>query len=483
MVKNTSLDPDDWEAFRAELHATLDLAVDHIKSRGDKPVWRPVPDPVRARFDQPLPRSGQELSQVVDRIADDILPYDVGNTHARFFGWVHGAGTPSAMAPAIMAAAMNANLGGRDHVAIEVEKQVIRWCRQMFDFPATAGGLVVSGTSMATLIALKAACVRHGGADLREQGLRNSKRQLVGYASSQAHSCIARSFDILGLGKNALRSIGTDRNFRMDTDELRARIARDLREGFQPFLIVGSAGTVNVGAIDPFDELADMAEELGLWLHVDGAFGALTVLNDALKPALHGIERANSLAFDFHKWMHVDYDAGFVLMREAEDQRRAFSERPDYLAGASRGLAAGNPWFCEYGPELSRGFRALKVWFHMSHFGLRAIGENIAENCALASALGQMVEAEPDLCLMAPVTLNIVCFRFDTDGLSATEMDRLNGDIVIELQERGLAVPSTTRINERLAIRVNITNHRTRLSDLEFLVQNVVAIGRDLRDI
>ncbi len=481
MDKITLLEPDDWEAFRADLHTAVDLAVDHIQSRGDKPVWQPVPDPVRARFDQPLPRAGQELAQLIDRIADDIFPYDVGNTHARFFAWVHGAGTPSGIAPEIMAAAMNANLGGRDHVAIEVEKQVIKWCRQMFDFPLTAGGLVVSGTSMATLIALKAACVRHGGEDLRERGMQNSDRQLVGYASSQAHSCIARTFDILGLGKNALRSIGTDRDFRINTDELRARIALDLEEGFTPFLIVGSAGTVNVGAIDPLDELADMAKELGLWLHIDGAFGALTVLNDALKPALKGIERADSLAFDFHKWMHVNYDAGFVLMREAEDQRRAFSERPDYLVGAERGLAAGNPWFCEYGPELSRGFRALKVWFHMSHFGLQAIGENIAENCAQARALGEMVKAAPDLGLMVPVALNIVCFRFDTGEMDGADRDQLNGDIVIELQERGLAVPSTTRINGQLAIRVNITNHRTRLSDLEFLVQNVVAIGRELR--
>jgi glutamate/tyrosine decarboxylase-like PLP-dependent enzyme len=480
MDDNTSLDPDDWEAFRAELHATLDLAVDHIKSRGDKPVWQAVPDTVRARFDQPLPRAGAALNEVVDRIADDILPYDVGNTHGRFFGWVHGAGTPSGIAPDIMAAAMNANLGGRDHAAIEVEKQVIRWCRQMFDFPPTAGGLVVSGTSVATLIALKAASVRHGGVGLREQGMGGATRRLVGYASSQAHSCIARSFDILGLGKNALRSIGTDDDFRMDTDELRAAIMRDRSDGLQPFLIVGSAGTVNVGAIDPLAELADMAEELGLWLHVDGAFGALTVLSDALKPALKGIERADSLAFDFHKWMHVNYDAGFVLMREAEDQRVAFSERPDYLAGASRGLAAGNPWFCEYGPELSRGFRALKVWFHMSHFGLEAIGEKIAENCAQAHALGEMVKATPDLHLMAPVALNIVCFRFDSDGISAPQRDRLNDEIVIELQERGLAVPSTTRLNDQLAIRVNITNHRTRLNDLEFLVREVVAIGHEL---
>ncbi len=477
MSDETSLDPTDWEAFRTNAHAALDVAISHMETRKQSPVWQPVPAEVKQSLRAQLPRSGEDAEVLNARIARDFLPFGVGNTHARFFGWVHGSGTPEGLIPEMFAAAMNANLGGRDHVANEVEKQVIDWCVEIFSFPKTAGGLIVSGTSMATLIALKAAREKHGGLDLRKGGVTSAAAQLVGYTSQQAHSCIARSFDILGLGQDALRSIPTDAAFQMDTDALHAAIRQDLAAGLQPFCLIGTAGTVNVGSIDPLDELADIAQEFGLWLHVDGAFGALAVLSEKLKPRLKGIERANSLAFDFHKWMHVNYDAGFVLTRDDEDQRRAFSERPEYLEGATRGLAAGNPWFCEYGPELSRGFRALKVWYHMSRFGLDRLGAKISENCDQAGALADVIAQTDGLELLAPVSLNIACFRVVRDGLGEAALDQLNSEIVVELQEKGLAAPSTTRINGKLAIRVNITNHRTQISDLKFLVENIVALG------
>lgn len=479
MPHETSLEPENWDSFSETAHAALDAAIEHLRARRNAPVWQRPPEDIRLNFRAPLPRKGQGAAALNQQIAAEILPYDVGNTHPRFFGWVHGSGTPAGLMPDMFAAAMNANLGGRDHMAIEVEKQVISWCCQMFSFPETAGGLVVSGTSMATLIAIKSAREKHGGLKLRTAGLASGPR-LVAYASSEAHSCVARAFDILGLGKDALRKIPANARFEMDLGALTAAIAQDKADGLQPFCVVGTAGAVNVGAIDPLDALADIAAKNWLWFHVDGAFGALAILSDALKPRLKGIERADSLAFDFHKWMHVNYDAGFILMRDAKIQRAAFSERPDYLEGATRGLAAGNPWPCEYGPELSRGFRALKIWYHMAHFGLDRIGAAIAMNCAQASALGDMVNATGRLTLLAPVALNIVCFRFDPGGLDEAALERLNGDIVIALQERGLAAPSTTRINGKLAIRVNLTNHRTTLADLEFLVKHITALGAEL---
>lgn len=480
MDRNSTLEPEDWQDFRKLAHDALDSAINHLEARSDQPVWQRVPDDIRASLAADLPLRGSAIASLNQRIVRDFLPHDIGNTHPRFFGWVHGAGTAQGLIPDMFAAAMNANLGGRDHVANEVEKQVIDWCRRMFDLPDTAGGLVVSGTSMATLIALKTALNKCAGTELRNQGLTVMEKPLVGYASAESHSCIARSFDILGLGKNALRPIPVDADFCMNPKALEAAIRDDLASGFTPFCIIATAGSVNVGSIDPLNALAEIAEKHRLWLHVDGAFGALAVLSSQLKPLLAGIEKADSLAFDFHKWMHVNYDAGMVLVRNAEDQRQAFSERPDYLGAANRGLAAGNPWFCEYGPELSRGFRALKIWYQMAHFGLERIGAQIALNCQQAQHLASRVAAENKLEGLAPTALNITCFRFNPGGLEETRLNRINDEIVIRLQETGVAAPSTTKIGGKLAIRVNITNHRTRFADLDLLADAVLALGREL---
>jgi len=479
MTNETSLDPENWTEFRASAHAALDAAINRMEGRGEAPVWQPVPQDIRDGLTADMPHQGQDIAHLAAKLEQEFLPYDVGNTHPKFFGWVHGSGTPSGLIPEMFAAAMNANLGGRDHVANYVEKQVISWCRDMFSFPPKASGLIVSGTSVATIIALKSARDKYADGDVKTMGVLAAS-QMVGYASTEAHSCVARAFDILGLGKANLRAIPTDNDFRMNTRLLRAAIDRDIADGLQPFCVIGTAGSVNVASIDPLDELADIADEYNLWFHIDGAFGALAVLSDTLKPLVKGIERASSLAFDFHKWMHVNYDAGFVLVRDGQDQLRAFSERPEYLEGATRGLAAGNPWFCEYGPELSRGFRALKVWFHMSHFGLDRIGEKIADNCNQARYLAELVDQSDHLTRLAPVGLNITCFRFENPDLDAEALDRLNQLIVVELQERGLAAPSTTRVNGRLAIRVNITNHRTQKSDLDALVRDVTDLGHAL---
>jgi aromatic-L-amino-acid decarboxylase len=405
------------------------------------------------------------------------LPYGAGNTHPRFFGWVHGSGTPQNILAEIAASAINANAGGRDHGAIYVERQVIRWCRDLFGFPETASGLIVSGTSLATIVALKVARDARLSFASRKAGVGTSR--LVGYASAEAHACNPRAFDLLGLGADALRRIPVNAAFEMDPESLRRAIAADLAGGLQPFVIIATAGTVNTGATDPLAELAAIAAETGLWLHVDGAFGALGRLAPSLAPRFDAISRADSVAFDFHKWMHVNYDAGCVLVRDEALHRRAFSDRPDYLKGHTRGLAAGNPWPVEYGPELSRGFRALKVWSQIAGFGTRRLGEAIEANCRQAAWLAGQVAADPRLELMAPVTLNICCFRYRADGLSEAELDALNDEIVIRLQETGLAAPSTTRLHGHLAIRVNLTNHRTRLDDLSRLLEGVAALGAD----
>ncbi|MCR9078646.1 MAG: pyridoxal-dependent decarboxylase [Hyphomonadaceae bacterium] len=462
-----TLEPRDWDAFSRAANAALDAAMDKFQTASSGRVWTPTPDTIKAQLNSPLPTAGTDLEAVTQQVLD-LLPYGVGNTHPRFFGWVHGAGAPGNLIADIVASAMNANCGGRDHVGIYVERQVIDWCRTLFEFPHESSGLLVSGTSMATIIAAKTA--RDAALDFasRQHGVGNAP--LVGYTSEQAHACLARAFDMIGLGTDALRKIAIMADHRMDLTALKAQIARDRADGKHPFFLAGTAGTVNTGAIDDLSALADIAQDEDLWFHVDGAFGACAMTSPDIAPRLKGLSRADSLAFDFHKWMHVNYDAGCVLIRDGARHRNAFANRPDYLAADGVALAGGEPWPVDYGPELSRGFRALKVWTHLKEHGTERIGQAIARNCAQAAHLGKLVEAHPDFELLAPVTLNICCFRYTRPGVSEPELDRLNATLVEQLQLDGIAAPSTTRIDGRFAIRVNITNHRTRIEDVDILL-------------
>lgn len=474
------LDPEDWIGYRAEAHAMLDAALDLIEGAGERPVWQPVPPAVKAALATPSPQAGLGLAATCAQLRTQILAYATGNTHPRFFGWVHGTGTPGGVIAEMLAAAMNANVGGRDHGAVYVERQVVGWCRDWFSLPATAGGLLTSGTSMATLIGLAVARNRAIGPDARRIGLTSTHATLTAYASSEAHSSVAKALELLGIGSAALRLVPVDADFAMDAAALADRIDADIAAGRLPFAVIATAGTVNTGGIDPIEAIAALCRQRELWLHVDGAFGAVAVLSEALKPRLAGIEQADSIAFDFHKWLHVPYDAGCLLVRDVGLLHAAFSTRPHYLAGAERGLAAGDPWFCELGPELSRGFRALKVWFTVQEHGTRRLGQLIEQNCRQARYLADQIGCRDGLELMAPVPLNIVCFRYRPEAADAAKLDALNADIVTTLQMRGIAAPSTTRIAGSLAIRVNLTNHRTQFSDLDLLLDQVIAIGKEL---
>ena len=469
-----TLDPENWDEFRDRAHAMVDKAVDKMMAAQEERVWSPLPERLKTALQHDLANAGSGAS-VTDEAIESLLPHGVGNTHPRFFGWVHGAGTPANLVADIAAASMNANAGGRDHAAIHVERQLSNWVREIFRFPQSSSGLVVSGTSMATLIALKTARDAGLGFENRVRGV--DERKLVGYTSAEAHACNARAFDIIGLGSGALRRVPCDADFRMDIAALKSMIESDRSEGFEPSIVIGTAGTVNTGAIDPLADLADLCTQQDLWFHVDGAFGAAGILSERLAPRLAGIERADSLAFDFHKWLQVNYDAGFVLIRNADLHRQAFSDRPDYLSGVERGLAAANPWPVEFGPELSRGFRALKVWAHLMEFGKERLGALITYNCEQVDYLANRIDQHVSLERLAPTETSICCFRYRRDDLSDDDLDSLNQEIVIRLQEEGIAAPSWTMIKGRLAIRVNITNHRTRFSDIDQLLDAVEEIA------
>jgi aromatic-L-amino-acid decarboxylase len=341
----------------------------------------------------------------------------------------------------------------------------------MFGFPAEASGLFVTGASQANFMAVLVARLRALGPRVRATGVAGAP--LIAYASRAVHGCVARAMDMAGLGAEQLRLIPTDADGRIRLDVLPAAIAADRAAGLRPFLLIGTAGTVDIGAVDDLDALADLAAGQDLHFHVDGALGALGVLAPSVAPMLKGLERADSIAFDWHKWGQTPYDAGFLLVRDPELHRAAFASDASYLSRADRGLAGGDWWPCDYGPDLSRGFRALKTWFTIKTYGADALGQVIAQTCDLARDLAARVAAEPELELLAPVALNIVCFRF-----IGPDADALNAEIVADLQEAGRVAPSLTRLDGRTAIRAAIVNHRTELRDIEGLIASVLAAGR-----
>jgi glutamate/tyrosine decarboxylase-like PLP-dependent enzyme len=463
-----NLDPANWPATRGQAHAMLDDMLDYIQQIRSRPVWQPIPSSARAQFREKLPDAPQDLADIHDEFMRFILPYAAGNVHPGFMGWVHGGGTVEGMLAEMLAAGLNANLGGRDHMPIEVERQVLHWVRELFGFPGSASGLFVTGTSMANLLSVLVARHARLGHTVRRKGVGVGLR---GYAAVTAHRCIGQAFDLSGLGTNALGLVPVDGNFRMDIAALERAIRRDRDAGMTPFMVVGTAGTVDTGAIDDLDALAALAKRERLWFHVDGAFGALAMLSDRIAPRLKGIEAADSIAFDFHKWGQVPYDAGFFLVRDGNAHKDTFANPAAYLRREARGLAGGEHWPCDFGPDLSRGFRALKTWFTIKAHGRARLGEMIERSCDLAKALEARILAEPKLELLSRTELNIVCFRY-----RAT--DAINAAIVGDLQESGIAAPSTTTIGGKLAIRAALVNHRTEMRDLTAMLKAVLEFGQ-----
>ena len=462
----------------------LDDMLDYLEHLRERPVWQPIPQSVRAHFQMPAPQTPNELSAVHEIFMREILPYGVGNSHPGFMGWVQGGGNPVGMLADMLAAGLNANVGGRNQIPVEVERQVTQWVREFFRFPDSASGLFVTGTSMANLIALWVARTVALGPEVRQTGMAGADQRLIAYTSAGAHGCVAQAMDLAGLGRNALRIIPMNADFQIDMTLLQAAISADRAAGLRPFFIVGTAGSVDVGAIDPLADIATLAAKEKLWFHVDGAFGALAILAPEIAPRLDGLERADSIAFDFHKWAQVPYDAGFILVRDGAAHQATFASPVAYLRREERGLAGGSPWPCDFGPDLSRGFRALKAWFTIQVYGTEKLGQVITGTCELAQYLKSRIEVAPELELLAPVALNIVCFRYRCLDIGKNEaepdfdkIDRINADIAVALQESGIAAPSTTIISGRLAIRAAIVNHRTSRSNIDALIEATLSFG------
>ncbi|WP_253717457.1 pyridoxal-dependent decarboxylase [Sphingomonas sp. AP4-R1] len=474
---SATLDPQDWGAVRRQGHRMLDDMFDHLEGLAQQPVWQCAPDHIRAAMRAPLPIEPVDLAEVHAGFRETILPYGSGNIHPGFMGWVQGGGTPVGMLAEMLAGGLNANLGGRDHMPIAVEQQIVAWMREIFGFPSTADGLFLTGTSQANFVALLIARTRVCGSGVRTGGVRAGDK-LVAYASEGVHGCVPRAMEMAGIGSDNLRRVLTNERGQIDLAALRRQIVRDEADGFRPFLIVGTAGTVNVGAVDDLAGLARIAAEHRIHFHIDGALGALGILSDELAPLFDGIELCDSLAFDFHKWGQVPYDAGFLLVRDGAWQRETFASPAAYLTRAKTGLAAGEWWPCDTGPDLSRGFRALKTWFTLKTYGVRALGHAMAASCRLARSLAERIAHEPDLVLLAPVELNIVCFGYASRD--ALDDGAINARIVERLHAIGEVAPSLTTIGGKPAIRAAFVNHRTTEADVDRLVESVLAAGGDL---
>jgi aromatic-L-amino-acid/L-tryptophan decarboxylase len=443
-------------------HRVVDLIADYLTRLGDGPVWRPVPaDLAQAWQHAPLPTGCQSTDEILDTFVRDVAPYPFGNGHPRFFGWVNSPPTEIGIFADALAATMNPSVAGGDHAAVHLERQVTRWFAELLGFPASAMGLLVSGSSAAALTGLAVArlhACRRIGHDVREDGL--PRVALRVYATAEAHSCHQKAVELLGLGRKAMRLVPTDSALRATVTALDAMIAADIAAGEQPMAVIASAGTVNTGAIDPIDAIADVCERHGVWLHIDGAYGAPAVITDAYRPALKAIASANSLAIDPHKWLSVPVENGMVLVRDAALMRDAFSLVPPYLR------TEGQPWLSEYGIQQTRGFRALKTWMALRYHGVDGYRQRIAHDCTMAERLAAVVRAAPELELWEPTSLSIVCFR-------VVGTDERNRAVLHALQQGGKAFVSSTTLGGRFWLRACFVNHLTEERDVDVLIDAV----------
>jgi aromatic-L-amino-acid/L-tryptophan decarboxylase len=475
--------------FKRLGYRAVDAAAAYLAGLAGRPVFERMSEDQRsAILDMSLPAAPLSGEEILQFVTQKILAHPMGNGHSRFFGWVNSPPAWMAVITEILAAAMNPSCAGGDHAAIYLEHCVLRWLTELVGFPIPgSAGLLVSGGSLASLTALAAA--RHRaldelGIDVRKQGVGTRGPRLRLYASTQVHSCMQKAVELLGLGSECIRWIGVDEDCRILLDGLRHAIREDRQKGWHPFCVVGSAGSVQTGAIDPLDELADVALESGLWLHVDGAYGAVAVVDPGTKPLFAGLARADSIALDPHKWLSVPVECGCVLVRDGALLRKAFSLVPPYLRTES-GKGIGNlPWFSEYGFQQTRGFRALKLWVTLAHGGMSGLQRQIARQIALARFLERRIGEAPDFELRSHGKLSIVCFRYVPRELAGNEaaLDALNRRIMEEVQAGGEAFLTNTSLSGRFALRACILHYDTTEEDIDRMLEAVRATAIRVRD-
>jgi aromatic-L-amino-acid decarboxylase len=460
------------EEFRKLGYQAVDMAAEYLGALPARPVFHRMEETERrAIVDMPLPADPLAGDEILGLLAERILPHPMGNGHPRFFGWVNSPPATMAVITEILAAAMNPSCAGGDHAAIYLEHAVLRWLMELVGFPMdTGGGLLVSGGSAATLTALAAArhrALANLGIDVRKQGVGGVRLRL--YTSAQGHSSIQKAVELLGIGSDAICLVDVDDEFRISIPALREAIDRDRSDGWHPFAIAASAGSVHNGAIDPMEELAAVARDERLWLHVDGAYGAAALFDPNCRKLFRGIERVDSLSLDPHKWLSVPVECGCVLVSDKALLREAFSLVPAYVR-TEPGKGIGNlPWFSEYGFQQTRGFRALKLWVTMMHAGKSGLAQQVARPIALARYLEQQIAASTDLELCSRGKLSIVCFRYAPPDF-AGDLDALNKRIMERMQSGGTAFITNTTLRARFVLRACILHYGTTERDIDAML-------------
>lgn len=474
-----TLDPADWEQAGVLAHRMVDEAIIHLRDVRRRPVWQAMPAPVRAAFATPLPLQPQPLGEIYQEMINTLFPYAMGNLHPRFWMWYMGAGNLTGALADFLAAIDGSNLGAGNSAASLVDRQTTAWIRAMMGFPETASGTLVNGGSMANILGLMAARNHMAGVDLRQMGVAAMPQALRFYASDQLHACHDKAMNLLGLGRQSLCRVPTDNAFRLDLGQLRAAIQSDRAQGIRPACVIATAGTTNTGSIDPLAEIADLCAQEGLWLHIDGCIGALLAIAPQHRHLVRGIERADSLAMDLHKGLHAPFDVGCALLRDRRQHRQTFAEDAEYLQKTARGIAAAE-LLSDYNLDTSRSFRALKVWMMLREHGVEKFGRLIDQGITQARHLDGLLTAEAKIERMAPTVLDILCFRYNPGALTEDALRAMNIEIMMQMQETGIAAVSDTTIHGRHSLRVALCNHRTTLADLDLLLSEVLRIGGQL---
>jgi len=489
IFRNLDLTP---EEFKRLGYKVIDELAEFYRSVDKWPVFPPyTPQEVADAVAEELPVEGQDPEGILDEWKSKVLPYASHMTSPRWFGFVNGSGTMIATLAETLAAALNQNAGGFKGApaGIEIERLCIRWIAEAIGYHPDCGGLFVSGGTMADFTGLMTAFRNQiTDCDTTYEGLQSKADQgkyTVYMADHEGHIAILRAVDMMNLGRNCVRRVPSKNDFTMDVDALRRTLEADLAEGHHPFCVVAQAGSINVGVVDPMEAIADLCEEYGLWMHVDGACGAVGAMLPEKNHLFRGMERADSITLDPHKWLYIPYECGCILVKDAEKQRRAFSMNAPYLRSSTTDEYNGL-YYLDYGPQMSRGFRALKVWMSLKHYGLEGYRTLLSQNNACATYLDQLVRQSENFEPLHRPELFIYAFRFvpkrwrDKGALTSEEhelLDRLNQRIVDEIQLSGLAFIMTTIVRKRVVIRLSICSHRTTLHDMEVVLNKLEEIG------
>ena len=486
------------DEFRELGYRTVDLIADYYESVEDRPVYRQAePEDVVEAFDESIPEEGTEPETIIDAVEEFVIPYATHNPSPRYFGFVMGSGTPLAPLADAIAATVNMNTGGW-HPApsgTEIERRCIQWLAEAIGYSSNTGGLLTSGGTMANFTAVLAALRDQTGFETSGPGLQGTDhpRYTLYVADHEGHSSVVRAADMLNLGRDAVQRVPSHDDFTMDVAALQEMLAADRASGDKPFCVIGQAGSINVSAIDPLRDIASVCEERDLWFHVDGACGAVGAMVPEFASRYDGMERADSITLDPHKWLFIPYECGAVLVREQDVLARTFAMDASYLRGSIAEAPEEFDYY-EFGPQMSRGFRALKLWMTMKHYGLAGYRALLRKSVTCAEHLDALVSDHDDFATIQEPNLFIYSFRYvpadiqqalsDPPAVPLARvyqyLDDLNQSIADEIVQSGLAFLTTTTVRSRRALRMSICSHRTSEEDIEMVVDNLAKVGARL---